>query len=441
MKRFRFWGRRRPSGDGEVPEQATLLTGDAREDENSLQILLESIAEVSSSMELDPVLDAIVDKSLEVTQAERAIVFLGGDPATLDIRTARDRDGTTLGRDLQYSRSVVRRSLEEGQPVRSVVRSDQEALELGQSVFDLKLRAVMCAPLQVKDRIVGAIYVDSRAVRREFSSRDLALFGALSTQLAIALDNARLHLDSLQKVALEKDVEIARRIQQHLLTAVPEVRGLDVAVRFAPCSQASGDTYDFMPLERGRLAVMIGDVTGHGVGAALLTHAAQAAVRSYLEMVDDLSQVVTRLNNRLAAGVETGNVMSLLLLLLDPALRTVQYVNAGHPALLVVREGGVEVLEKTGMVLGVVADQVYRVSEPVVLSPGDVLFLHTDGVEEAMNAAREQFGDERLREHLAATRGAGAAAILAQLEAALVRHCGGELPQDDIAMIAIKVTV
>ena len=243
MKRFFFWhkpGAEQAQGGSDDLRASGLLSGDPAKDEHFVQILLDSIADVSSDMELAAVLEGIVAKSLEVTQAERAIVFLGGAFDGLEINLARDRGGADLGRDLQFSRSVVRRSIEECQPVRSVVQSDQEALELGQSVFDLKLRAVMCAPLLAKERALGAIYVDSRAARREFSVRDLALFGALTAQLAIAVDNARLYEDSLEKVKLQKDVEIAHRIQQHLLPPAPG-RAPGLRRRAALCGVRCGE--------------------------------------------------------------------------------------------------------------------------------------------------------------------------------------------------------
>lgn len=421
-------------------ETSTILTGDATEDSRSLQILLDTIAAVTANIDLDSVLRDIVDRSLQVTRAERAILLLGDAPDDLVVRVAQDRDGRSLSGELQWSRSLVRRCLEEGVAVRSVVQSDQEALEIGQSVYDLKLRAVMCAPMRARSRTVGVIYVDSRAVRREFSARDLALFGAISAQLAISVENARLHADSLDKVRLQKDVEIARRIQQHLLPPVPkDLPGMHVALRYAAAEQASGDTYDFVPMPGGRLAVMIGDVTGHGVGAALLTHAVQAALRSYLELIDDLAAIVTRVNQRLVAGVETGNFMSLLLAIVDPAARTLQYVNAGHPGLLLVRADGVAVLDKTGMVLGVVGDQVYQASPLIPLSPGDLLFLHTDGVDEAMSAARETFGSARLQAVLASTRQGSADDVVAGVGAALAAHVGGGAFADDYTMIAVKL--
>lgn len=452
MKRFFFWRRGAETagakgeseagsgGPGGSPEGSGLLTGDPREDQKSLEILLDTIAAVTANLDLDVVLHDIVDRSLLVTSAERAILFLGNSPDELSVRVAQQRDGSALGGDLQYSRSLIRRCMESLQPVRSVVQSDQEALEVGKSVYDLKLRAVMCAPLVARSRTVGVIYVDSRAVRREFSERDLALFGAISAQLAVSLENARLYADSLEKVRLEKDVEIARRIQQHLVPTVPrDLPGLDLAVRYVAAAQASGDTYDFTPLPRGRYAVSIGDVTGHGVGAALLTHAAQAALRSYLELIDDLSEVVTRLNHRLVATVETGNFMSLLLMVIDPTARTVQYVNAGHPSLLHVGAHGVTALEKTGMVLGVVGDQQYDVSPFVQLSAGDLLFLHTDGVDEAMSPQRETFSAARLHALLMELRSRSAEQVVAGVERALLEHVDGSF-EDDFTMIAVKVS-
>ena len=428
----------RPRRDNET---STILTGDATEDSRSLQILLDTIAAVTANIDLDTVLSDIVDRSLQVTSAERAILLLGDQPDDLTVRVAQDREGRSLAGDLQWSKSLVRRCIEESMAVRSVVQSDQEALELGQSVYDLKLRAVMCAPMRARNRTVGVIYVDSRAVRREFSARDLALFGAISAQLAISVENARLHADSLEKAKLQKDVEIARRIQQHLLPPVPkDVVGAQIALRYVAAEQASGDTYDLVALRDGRFALMIGDVTGHGVGAALLTHAVQAALRSYLELIDDVAVIVTRINQRLVQGVETGNFMSLLLAIVDPRRGTLKYVNAGHPGLVLSQRSGVTVLEKTGMVLGVVGDQVYHESPTVALEAGDLLFAHTDGVDEAMSKQREVFGVERLQRVLALTRNRTADEVLTAVEQALWQHVGDGAVEDDFTMIAVKLS-
>lgn len=441
MKRFLFWGRGVEDPAGDKPEEAEgLITGNPPEDLATLRMLLESIAEVSSGMELDQVLDRIVSRSIQVTDAERAIVFLGESSENLEVRVGRDRQGRALGNDLQFSRSMVARCLQERHPVRSVVRSDQEALELGQSVFDLKLRAVMCAPLEVQDRLIGAIYVDSRAQRREFSGRDLALFGAMSAQIAIAIENARLYADSLEKVRLQKDVELARTIQQHLLIASPErVGSIDCAVHFQACEGTSGDAYDvFDRGERGVVAA-IADATGHGIGAALLTHAFHAALRTYLELVDDLGTIANRLNDRVTERSEDGHFLSALLVAVDPRQRVLHYVNAGHPGLLLVRAGDVIPLEEHGIVFGVMAGHRYKVSGPVPLQPGDVLFLRTDGIDEAFGPGQEPFGETRLREVLSRNSGRSAREVVDAVAEAVAEHRAGCPQDDDVTMMALRV--
>lgn len=442
MKRFIFWGRPPDEAAGGTPPEAGegLLTGNPKEDHASMLMLLESIAEVTSGMELDDVLDRIARKSIQVTNAERALVLVGDEGLDLEIRIARDNQGQAITGDLQYSRSMVARCLNERQAVRSVVRSDQEALELGQSVFDLKLRAVMCAPMVSRDRTVGVIYVDSKAQRREFSGRDLALFGALSAQIAIAVENARLYRDSLEKVRLQKEIELARKIQTHLLTEVPrDVPGVDLALHFAACDQTSGDTYDVVQQQDGRLLVAIADATGHGIGASLLTHAFQAALRTYLELMQDLEPVTVRVNDRLVQRSEDGHFLSMLLIDLDAARRQLHYVNAGHPGLVLARAGRVQEFERTGMVLGVVGGQDYPVAGPIDVAAGDLLFLRTDGVDESMNAAREMFGREQLHRVLADSASLSASEVLGRVRDAIDVHVGDCPQDDDVTMIAIKV--
>jgi sigma-B regulation protein RsbU (phosphoserine phosphatase) len=241
-------------------------------------------------------------------------------------------------------------------------------------------------------------------------------------------------------VRLQKDVEIARRIQQHLLPPVPrDVEGLQLGLRYVAAEAASGDTYDFVPMRDGRFAVMVGDVTGHGLGAALLTHAVQAALRSYLELIDEADAIVTRINQRLVAGVETGNFMSLLLAIIDPRQRVLQYVNAGHPGLIHCRADGIQVLEKTGMVLGVVGDQTYTMSPPIPLHAGDLLFLHTDGVDEAMSPRRVVFGMDRLQALLGQLRQHSPEDVLARVVAEVQNHVGSGAVEDDSTMIAVKL--
>ncbi len=149
---------------------------------------------------------------------------------------------------------------------------------------------------------------------------------------------------------------------------------------------------------------------------------------------------MTRINQRLVAGVETGNFMSLLLAIVDPRKKTLQYVNAGHPGLVHCRADGLTVLEKTGMVLGVVGEQVYHESPTIPLASGDLLFLYTDGVDEAKAKDRSVFGSSRLESVLARARSSSAEDVLIAMGQALQEHVGDGAIDDDYTMIAVKVS-
>ncbi|MCZ6596499.1 MAG: GAF domain-containing protein, partial [Planctomycetota bacterium] len=221
-------GGEQPASDS-GPPTTQFLTGDERTDRGTVQVLLDAIRGVSESRDLDALLIDIVDRSVEITGAERGLLLLRGDDGELGVRVKRNHGAKELEGDVRFSTTVARRVLNEVEPVRATVQSESEALELGRSVYDLKLRAVMCVPLapearagQEQKRPSGVLYVDSRAASRQFSQRDLALFAALAQHISIALQNARLHLDSLEKVRLEQSLELAGAIQRDLMPRVPD---------------------------------------------------------------------------------------------------------------------------------------------------------------------------------------------------------------------------
>ena len=392
-------GQGSPAAGGATDRPTQFLSGDARADRKSVRVLLEAIARMSESRDLESLLDYVVDSAVETTGAERGLlVLIDNESGEQVVRVARERGAKETQGDVKYSTSVVKRVIEEDTPVRTTVQSDAEALELGASVFDLKLRAVMCVPLtpqglgrrQEQDLQRGALYVDSKAATREFKDSDLSLFDALAHHVAIALENARLNLASLEKARLEKALEIASEIQSGLLPkGPPDVPGLDVFGWFRPAEHATGDFYDFVRTRDGQLAVVVGDVTGHGIGPALITATAQASLRSYARLVADPGSVVTMLNQDLAERMDDGMFLTLFMGTFgsDGAL---QVVNAGQTPPLLWRQasGTIESLAGTGPALGMVEDFEYEAGEPLVLEPGDTLMAFTDGLVEARHANR-----------------------------------------------------
>jgi serine phosphatase RsbU (regulator of sigma subunit) len=420
-------------------EASLLLTGEGSRDGRRLALLLQAVADVTSNLTLERVLDSIVDKSIALTRAERAILLLR-DGKGLTIRVARDAQGRDLPAPVQYSTTVAGRVVETGEAIRSMVGGRGEKLDLGQTVIDLRLRAVMCVPLRLRERTLGAVYVDSRASEREFSKSDLAFFDALGVQIAVALENARLHADSLEKERMKAALRLAADIQRRLLPTVPpEIPGLDLQGAFLPAEETTADSFDFVPLPGGRVALVVGDATGHGIGPALVMATVRASLRAYFRLLDEPGEVVTRLTADLRRDLEEGMFFTAFLAVVDPGRGELRYVNAGHPPALLRRaEGAVEALGKTGAALGLLDEEVYDAAGPIPLRAGDLLLAFTDGIVEARSPSGELFGDERLVESLARSDPGSARALLDRVLAG-VREFSGGLLEDDVTLIAARV--
>jgi serine phosphatase RsbU (regulator of sigma subunit) len=443
-------GSPKPGADSEVQAAddtgTRFLTGDAEADRLAVEMLLETIARISQSPDLDSLLDYIVDNSVEFSRAERGFLILIDASGQPKVRVARTRDGRKVESDVRFSTSVVRKVLETQKPVLATVQSDSDALELGRSVFDLKLRAVMCVPLSTrKDReggTRGVLYVDSKAATREFTQRDLSLFDALSRQIAIKLENENLHLAALEKVQMQQSLELATAIQNSLMVQAPSnVPGIEVHGWFRSAERASGDFYEFAFTRDKRLAVAIGDVSGHGVGPALITSAAQASLRSYLRVMPDPAAALSMVNEDLSQRMDSGMFITLLLLVFGPEGRFVELINAGHHAPLIIRRGEVLQPSKHGLALNFAADIPYQIDERLDLESGDVLLAFTDGLIEAHSATDrgQLFGIERVQQILLdhARRGASAESISRAIAEEAFKFAGGK-HDDDITLVVVR---
>ena len=436
------------------PPSTLFLTGDGRVDRRTIEVLLSAIARVSQSRDLEGLLAYIIDTSIEVTGAERGLILLANAAGELEPRMVRQRGGKTAEGDLRYSTSVVRKVIAEFEPVRATVNSDSEALELGTSVFDLKLRAVMCVPLAKRDGAAGdvaaarptsaqgVLYVDSRAATREFKHEDLALFAALSQHISIALENAKLHLDGLERVKLENAMKIASEIQSGLMPQIPDnVPGYDVFGWYRSAERTTGDFYDFVPTKKG-LGVVVGDVTGHGIGPALIMATAQSALRSLLRILDDPSAVVTMVNQDLAPRMDDGLFLTLFTALFHPD-GTVRVLNAGHTPPLVWRAKTktIESLRGDGPALGMDDEFAYTEGPRLSLEDGDVLFAFTDGFVEARSIADPDklFDEQGVREVIQreASEGKSARQITESLVEAALAFAGGRA-EDDMTIVAVR---
>ena len=429
------------------------LIGDAGKDRRSVELLLEAIARVSESRDLEALLDFVVDSSIEVTGAERGLLILVGKDGQQLVRVAREEGAGVPCESVKYSTTLVGRVLEETEPVRTTVQSDAEALELATSVFDLKLRAVMCVPLAAPDpdaetgtsKPQGALYVDSKAAKRAFTPEDLSMFFALAKHIAIALENAHLNQESLEKARLEQSLNIASEIQSGLMPKAPRsIPGLDVYGWYRSAEHASGDFYDFVPTKDGKLAVVLGDVRGHGIGPALITATAQASLRSYVRVLSDPAAIVKMLNEDLAERMEDGMFLTLFLALFQPG-GVVQVVNAGQTPPLIWRDATskIERIGGDGPAIGFMDDFDYAEGPSLELAVGDILLAFTDGLVEARHASRPDrlFGEEGVRAVLAdaGPGGMGAKELTEALVTSVLEFTGG-VRDDDMTIVAVRRT-
>lgn len=260
---------------------------------------------------------------------------------------------------------------------------------------------IMAMPIRADDKRVGVLIVADKENRaggiddfdEATDGRILRLFG---NQAAIALENARLHREAVEKEKMEREVQLAASIQQTILpTTLPEVPGLRLAGGNRPTRQVGGDYFDVFPLPDGRTAFCVADVSGKGVPAALLVSTVHACLHLLVGTTDDLPGLVARTNRHLVRFSSARKFVTLFLAVYDPASRTLRYVNAGHNPGLLLSGAGVALLPSTGVPIGMIPAAVHT-EKTVTLAPGDLLVLYSDGITEAIDGAETEYGMDRL---------------------------------------------
>jgi sigma-B regulation protein RsbU (phosphoserine phosphatase) len=308
-----------------------------------------------------------------------------------------------------------------------------------QSVMSLGLRSILCVPLRAQERTLGVVYVDNRLKAGIFTQADLELLTSIASSAAIAVENARLYQVAVEKGRLERELQMAREVQASLLPRqTPQTPGWEFVARWRPAREVAGDFYDFIAAE-GQIGLVIADVTDKGMPAALFMALTRSIVRASVTGAPSPAAGMARANRLLCADATGGMFVTLFYGLLDPTSGELTYVNAGHNPPLLRRAGQDQLisLTRTGMALGVLPDTAFE-QRSVRLNPGDFLLLYTDGVTDATDARRAEFGMGRLQRVRLDRRDAPAAEILAALEGAIADFSGAAAPFDDMAMMVVK---
>jgi phosphoserine phosphatase RsbU/P len=393
----------------------------------------------NSTLDLDEVLNRVMDEVIAITRAERGFVMLQEQDGRLHFHAARGIDQQTIDTpEFHISRGLVARVAEEGQPILTSDAQSDERLSMRHSVVNLRLRAILCVPMRVRDKLVGVIYVDNRLHTGIFTQADLELLTAVAATAAIAIDNARLYKLAIEKGRIERELQMARDLQRSLLPQhTPRIPSWQFIARWQPARQVAGDFYDFIPVGE-QLGLLIADVSDKGMASALFMVLSRSILRASLSQAIPVDGV-TQANRLICADSVDGMFVTLFYGLLDPATGDLTYVNAGHdPALLYqAATDQWQMLWPTGPVLGIDEAMVYE-QRTIRLNPNDFLLLYTDGVTDALNSQGQEFGRDRLRQIAAAERRAPADTLVGTLEQALYEFVGGSEPFDDVTILLVK---
>jgi sigma-B regulation protein RsbU (phosphoserine phosphatase) len=400
-----------------------------------MRALIRAGRELAGHKPLSELFTLIMDNSIEAVGAARGVLMTVED-GTLIVRAAK-------GEGFRISTTVRDKVLNDRASV--LVRDARldAAFAARESIVEQQIRSILAVPLQTETRVIGLIYLDSPHFVKEFTRDDLNLLTVMANVAAIRIEHARLAEVEQTERLMAKELDQAAEIQRGLLpVCAPVVAGLDLAGYNAACRTVGGDYYDFIPYADGRVAMLVADVSGKGMPAALLMSSLQARVQVLFDdpNPEGFAAVVTKLNRVVTSNCPGNRFITFFAAILDAATGSVTWCNAGHnPPLLVHADGSFEKLEGTGVPLGILAQAHYE-QKTVRLTLGDVLVLFSDGVTEAMPVdVDEEYGEDRLAQAVADLRTLPANEIIEGIQRKLQAFTSGAPMADDVTLVVARL--
>jgi phosphoserine phosphatase RsbU/P len=443
--------------EGEIPSverSTTTAVGDLRQ----IAALLDGLRALGSGRVLDDVLSLVLDSAIDIGGAERGFIMLSAsdegsaDPSeTLEFKMARGRGRVTLpGSSFATSRKIPEEVFRTGEPRLLADLLDGELANVHMGTVALGIRNVLCVPLRLvryldkaefaagEERRIGVLYLDSREKGALLSSSTRGALETLATEAAVAIENARLYRETMEKARMEQEMRIAAEIQQALLPKTGRVGSFFAAAAASlPCRSIGGDFYDYVDLPDGALGFALGDVAGKGPPAALLSAMMQGMFAAQAASTDSPSQTITRVNLALyRRGIES-RFVTLMYGTLRPDGR-LTYCNAGHnPPLVISKDGNVRRLDQGGPIVGLFEMAKFD-EETITLTPGDWLIVFSDGVSEAMSATGDEYGDDRIVKCVNANFALQPRQLLEALFADVRLFAKGAAQSDDITGMVLR---
>ena len=407
-----------------------------------LSALLEISQLLTSSLGLQEVLDKITEGIVKVLNVKASTIRLLNDEGNklilmsiYNLSPQYLSKGPVFLEDHPVCQSALKGEI-------SIINdiSDDPRFYYDESIKRERLSTMLCTGLRIKDKAIGTIHLYT-GEPREFTKDEIMLIQSIANQAAMAIENAKLYEQSIEKQRIERELSIAGEVQSELLPKVnPNIDRFEIKTKFLPYGQLSGDLYDFIELDDKNIGLVIADVSGKGIPSAILMATTHATIRANTSNNDDFSasKIISAVNRYICEYSRTTEFVTAFYGVLNSENLTLRYTNAGHNPPVIFREGVGFFLEAGGIPAGIIKDTQYA-EELIELMPDDIILLYTDGAIEAVNSKKEMFGLRRVMQIVQKNYKANPEELIDVIYSKLSDFLDGTPQSDDITIIVIKV--
>ncbi|RJP59911.1 MAG: STAS domain-containing protein [Candidatus Auribacter fodinae] len=403
---------------------------------------IKSAGELLSHMELDSLVVKIMELVLSIVSAQVGSIMLEENDH-LVTRVEWGLSDETI-RSIAHSSGVPLVEYVKQQKQPFLIEHPDTDKRVNCSKLSSKMDSLIVFPLYTNDRVLGVVNIVNPLGDEKFSSRDMDLVITMTNLLSISIENAMLYKEALEQERVQEQLNIARKIQQDLMPVeAPKMNGFSVDGINLMCDETGGDYFDYFSSNPEKfMHIVVGDVSGHGIGSALVMASARAHIRAFANNIADISQAIGIINNLMILDMEKNNqFMTLFLMTLDYEMKKIHYISAGHEIGLIYRPGEDMIieLESTGLPLGLVENAKFE-DRYAQLQENDILFLYTDGIKEAMNSGEEMFGLDRIKQCLKKYSKLPVDKIMAAIVNDVTAFTGNAQQQDDWTLVVLKMS-
>ncbi|MCL5028389.1 MAG: SpoIIE family protein phosphatase [Bacteroidetes bacterium] len=407
------------------------------------KVLLRFSNDISTLVGLDNILDSMKSTFVEALKINRFGILIRGKK---DEEFHLIRNVGIVHEDLIINSGSLQQVIERKSLISEKVVIEQNEFaaafpEISNQLIEEGIFTII--PLMIKSKIIGLLLFGLKHSGSQFAGKDLELLNATANQAAISIENARLYESEAEKLKMERDLSLARRIQQGLLPkCIPNISGLDICGEMIPAMQVGGDYYDLIPVSDTKLFVVVGDVSGKGLSASLYMTKLQTMIQFSCSSDKSPKEILIELNKKFYDSIERNSFVTITLALFDTEKRIVTFCRAGHMPLLIATNGSIHSYRTQGIGVGLEKGIIFEktlIEEEVPLNSGQIYAFFSDGITEAMNNNLDLFGEEKLSDILKNKTQKTSNEIMSEIWRSLNNFRGDAEQNDDMTMVIVKV--